>query len=260
MQSRLVSWCILGFLLLSGIPNAAMAALYIVQEGDDLQEAIDAASTGDTLQVENGTYPGNFVVTKSLTLQGMGMPVLDGKDTLNADTITLLGGGIQLEGFRITGAARAGVNVSSIENLIRNNEVLNNDQFAIAVWGTGNVIEGNNCSRTAGSIRNGIGIYLSRSSGSRVVNNTVLDNGKNGIQISYSSSLILEGNRISGIGGRTAGGHGIRLENSAFIVARDNQIRDCLTDGLYLFNASHGIFHEVLVDNTSTGYLPFGNR
>jgi Nitrous oxidase accessory protein len=224
-----------------------------VHAGEELQAALDAASAGDTLQVEAGTYRGNFIVRVPLSLQGVGSPVLDGDRVLNRDTLTLLADGIHVEGFVITRSARAGINLSSHQNVIRGNEVVNNDQFGIAVWGRGNVIEGNNCSGTSGSIRNGIGIYLSRSDGSRLSNNTLLHNGKNGIQISYSSSLLLENNLISQTGGRAGGGHGIRLENSAFVILRDNQIRDCRTDGLYLYNASHSQFHTLLLDNTTTG-------
>jgi parallel beta-helix repeat protein len=96
-------------------------------------------------------------------------------------------------------------------------------------------------------------VYLSSAPETRVINNTVLSSGKNGIQISHSSYLLLEGNRISTIGGRSGGGHGIRLENSAFVVLRHNQIQNCLTDSLYLYNASHSVFQDLVLDNTTTG-------
>ncbi len=240
-------------LLLSNGILSVSATLIIVQDGENLQQAMDDAAPGDTLQVESGTYVGNFVVRKPLTLLGNGMPVLDGQNTLNHDTLTLIADGIRVEGFVVTRAAGAGINVSSRGNVIRGNEVVNNGQFGISVRAPENLLESNICSETSGNVRNGIGIYLSAASGSRVINNTILSSGKNGIQISYSSSLLLEGIRIDRIGGRASGGHGIRLENSALVTLRDTQISDCLTDGIYLYNASHGRVEEVLLDNTTTG-------
>ncbi len=253
MRRILLSGLILLVLLLSNGVPAVSATLITVQAGENLQQAIDDAAPGDTLQVESGTYVGNFVVGKPLVLVGNGTPVLDGQNTLNRDTLTLTADGIRVEGFRITRAAGAGINVSSRGNVIRGNEVVNNGQFGISVRAPENLLEANTCNETSGSVRNGIGIYLSTASGSRLINNTVLSSGKNGIQISYSSYLLLEGTRIDRIGGRSSGGHGIRLENSAFVTLRNTWISDCLTDGLYLYNASHGRIEELLLDNTTTG-------
>jgi nitrous oxidase accessory protein len=259
MQKRVVFTDILCFLLISCMFTAVHAATITVHAGENLQAAIDAASPGDLLLVDAGTYTGNFLVPIPLTLQGVGMPVLDGNNALNKDTLTLLADGIQVEGFVITNSARAGINISSGGNLIYGNGIVHNDRYGIAVWGAGNRIEGNNCSDSHGTIsRNGIGIYVSNSPSTQIRNNTLLGNRKNGIQASYASFLTMEGNLIASCGGSSGGGHGIRADNSAFIVARDNQIQDCLTDGLYLYNASHSLFQNLTLDNTSTGVLLSG--
>jgi nitrous oxidase accessory protein len=254
MQWKYLLWYILCFLLLSGIPCTVLATVITVHEGENLQAAINRATAGDTLVVETGTYYGNFRVATPLTLQGIGMPVLDGKNTLNNDTITLCADGVHLEGFVITNSRRAGINVSSNGNVILFNQVIHNDKFGIAVWGANNRLEGNTCTDTHGTLsQSGIGIYLSNAHASRIVNNTLTENKKNGIQISYSSPVFVEGNRISRTGGSSSGGYGIRLENSAFAGMRNNEIRDCLTYGLYLYNASHSTFQDLLLDNTTTG-------
>lgn len=49
----------------------------------DLQNAINAAHSGDIIQV-NGTFTGNFAITKSLTLRGGKHGVLDGNQTGSA--------------------------------------------------------------------------------------------------------------------------------------------------------------------------------
>ena len=54
------------------------AATNLVVAGDDLQAKINAATSGDTLVVQSGTYPGNLSITKPLYLvcSGSGMVVL----------------------------------------------------------------------------------------------------------------------------------------------------------------------------------------
>ncbi|RME42310.1 MAG: nitrous oxide reductase family maturation protein NosD, partial [Caldilineae bacterium] len=53
----------------------------------DLQAAIDAAAPGAIIRVPPGIYRGNFVIEKSITLEGVGWPVLDGGAQGNVITI-----------------------------------------------------------------------------------------------------------------------------------------------------------------------------
>jgi len=64
----------------------------------NIQGAIDAASSGDTVEVQNGTYYENVYINKRLTLRGIGMPEVNGGE--NADAFTLAEDGIWLEGFQ----------------------------------------------------------------------------------------------------------------------------------------------------------------
>lgn len=60
-------------LLLAGL---AQGATITVSPGESIQAAIDAASPWDTIEVQSGTYRESVNVTKSLTLKGIGMPVI----------------------------------------------------------------------------------------------------------------------------------------------------------------------------------------
>lgn len=63
--------------ILLAFPLAAMAAAtWTVENGDSIQEAIDSASPGDTIQVEPGTYEEFLEVNKRLTIEGTGEGVL----------------------------------------------------------------------------------------------------------------------------------------------------------------------------------------
>jgi len=68
-------------LLLTG--SAGAATLTVCPSGcaySGIQTAINAASSGDTIQVQSGTYYENVNVTKQLTLRGIGMPVVDANE------------------------------------------------------------------------------------------------------------------------------------------------------------------------------------
>src|SRR5690606_6188264 len=50
--------------------GTAASAVIHVPPGADLQQAVSNAGEGDVLQLAPGTYPGNLVITKPLTLEG----------------------------------------------------------------------------------------------------------------------------------------------------------------------------------------------
>lgn len=63
--------------ILLAFPLAAMAAnTWTVENGESIQEAIDSASPGDTIQVEPGTYEEFLEVNKGLKIEGTGEGVL----------------------------------------------------------------------------------------------------------------------------------------------------------------------------------------
>ncbi|RDE18282.1 nitrous oxide reductase family maturation protein NosD [Motiliproteus coralliicola] len=89
--------CPLTLVLLAS--TQAMAAQIAVSPQQSLQAAIDASQSGDQLVLEAGTYQGNFVIDKPLTLTGSNGVVLDGN---GADsTLTLKSDGITVENLKI---------------------------------------------------------------------------------------------------------------------------------------------------------------
>ena len=43
-----------------------------------IQDAVEASSDGDTIQVRGGQYAGPLIINKSLKLEGIDWPVIDG--------------------------------------------------------------------------------------------------------------------------------------------------------------------------------------
>ncbi|RCV63726.1 CASH domain-dontaining protein [Methanophagales archaeon] len=88
---------------------------------------------GDMILVYSGVYYENVVVDKSVTLRGIGHPVVDAKWSGNA--VTLTADGITLEGFDITNAEGsrigAGIKITSNNNNITGNNVCNNNDHGI---------------------------------------------------------------------------------------------------------------------------------
>jgi len=97
-----------------------------------IQDAIDAASPGDTIEVYSGTYYENVNVTKQLTLlgvdTGMGQPVVDADESGSA--IVLSVDGTVLKGFKAVNSGYywrgAGIMVISKNNTISNNNLSSN--------------------------------------------------------------------------------------------------------------------------------------
>ncbi len=135
-----------------------------------IQEAINNASDGDTIIVHSGVYYENVVVDRSVTLKGIGHPVVDAGGRESA--ITLSADGITLVGFTATNAGSswggAGIMVISSDNIITGNNASNNNHDGIGLYSSNNnTITGNNV-----STNNEEGIRLSSSSN----NNTITGN------------------------------------------------------------------------------------
>jgi parallel beta-helix repeat protein len=134
-----------------------------------MQDAINNASVGDTILVYSGVYYEKVYVNKSVTLKGIGYPVVDANGSDSA--ITLTADGITLVGFNATNSGKsqndAGIKVNTSNNNITSNNVCNN----------------------------GFGIYLASSSNNNTISgNNVCDNNRDGIRIYDSSNNTITGN------------------------------------------------------------------
>lgn len=98
-------------------------------EFNSIQEAINNASTGDTIFVRKGTYYENIVINKSITLIGEDKEntIIDGsgKETV----VSVKAPYVNISGFTIRNSAPltgCGISIERYKNIINNNKIINN--------------------------------------------------------------------------------------------------------------------------------------
>jgi parallel beta-helix repeat protein len=145
-----------------------------------IQDAVNAASGGDTIIVRSGTYTEDVRVNKSLILKGINHPTIKPPEHsyafgISADECTI-------EGFYITGA-EGGFYISSNDNIISNNRII----------GPGPSIPFH------GVILSTVGICIDFGSANDVSGN-MIENCYIGIDISYSDDNHLMRNAVNSCG------------------------------------------------------------
>lgn len=167
-----------------------------------LSEALTAAQPGDTVEVQPGTYTGQYLLDKPLTLIGVGKPVLRGTGQgsvviITADHCTLRGFLIEHSGGDLT-AEDSGLLIKANDNLIEANE-LRDVLYGIYLYHAsrntlrGNVVRGR---RELELGARGAGLHVWNSPDNTIVENTISD-ARDGLYIQTSSGTLVQHNRVS---------------------------------------------------------------
>ncbi|MFG2848641.1 nitrous oxide reductase family maturation protein NosD [Kitasatospora sp. NPDC048296] len=198
--------------------HAADGALHLVQPGESIQRAVDAAKPGDTVQLLPGTYRGSVrIATPGLTLRGAGplSVITPGDGTENACAtaghgVCVVGteqaplSGVTIESLAVTGFRKNGIDASGTTGLtVRATYVHDNAQQGISQEiSTKATIIGNR------SIDNGqSGVFLANyayreggapDTGGTVVQGNELTGNRVGVTVRRLRVLTVEGNEISG--------------------------------------------------------------
>jgi uncharacterized repeat protein (TIGR01451 family) len=230
--------------------NSGSSTLTVCASGCDytrIQDAINAASAGDTIEVHGGTYFEHVNVSKTLTLRGVdngsGMPVVDAGG--NGSAIILSADGCVIEGFvaRNSGVSypNAGIEVYSNGNTISSNTASGNYYGMFLDSSTGNTVSGNDVTDNSQH-----GIRLNSSCNNTISSNTATGNNYYGIWLfSSSDNNTIWGNNVTG------SINGIRLQSS-----NGNTILGNTATG----NNNYGIGLIGATGNTISGNTATGNQ
>ena len=141
--------------------------------------AVSAATSGDTIVVCPGTYREDVMVSKTLSIVGIGRPVIDATGQFNG--VQILASGSSIQGFTVKNAIGEGILVglqkAPVSDVtIRGNTVKHNDRGnpTGAQIGNSNYPQCNAANNIPGDC--GEGIHLANAFDSTVVGNTVFDN------------------------------------------------------------------------------------
>ncbi len=193
------------------IEVTAAKTIYVPGNYTTIQDAIDNATSGDTIHVWAGTYYGNVLVNKTVTLIGNGTTntTIDGVG--NGDVVKITADWVNMSGFKIQNSGNewapyydAGLELNNVQNvtvsnldckdnklgiflrdsnnnIITNNTCDSNNNGISLLDSTFNIIKNNTC-----STNNWRGIHLQNSNQNKIESNTCMDNNC-GIYIFYST-------------------------------------------------------------------------
>jgi parallel beta-helix repeat protein len=221
---------LISFIVQLKVPSTVKASTITVLPGGSIQAAINAAHSGDTVSVKDGTYHEHVVVNKAIILTGESMKgtIIDGGG--NGYTVDVTASNVVISGFTITnGDVGIVLESSSSNNSITGNTVTNNNWGGIFLGSSsGNSVSGNNL-----TANNNYGILLWSSSHNSITGNTVTNNNNFGIYLqSSSNNNTISGNNV------TNSNWGISLDSSSSNSISRNTIETNTYEGIELDDQS----------------------
>jgi len=190
-------------ILINTVHESPNKIRHVPAEYPTIQSAADAAQSGDTIVVQAGTYKENLYIDKSVNLEGIDWPVIDGGSPPgNADTVKiayLANQAGRIEGFVITGGGAGplghGLSAWDSSPTICNNQFVGNPNNGLGIHGRRLLTEkaevyGNIVYENKGGIGNG------RGSCGHIHHNFVFHNRVFGIGCRGFSSPLIEYNHV----------------------------------------------------------------
>ncbi len=228
-SSKSINW-FLGALLLFGTlagASTATAADFVVKPGENIQDAINKASSGDTVRVMPGLYEQMVYIDKDgISLVGVIVDgqraVLDGANKGLHDAIIASGHGVNIEGFHVRNYRSNGITTQGANNYrIHNNIVENIHLYGIfPQFGKNGLVSQNIISRCSDA-----GIYVGMSENIDVIANETYDNLL-GIEAENSHFILIEANYVhdNHVGIPLVIIPGLQTKTAADIIVRNNTV------------------------------------
>lgn len=161
-----------------------------------IQDAIDNASSSDTIYVYGGVYYEHLVIDVPITLIGESKEtaIIDGGYT--STVVDIDASGVTFKEFMVRHSGPTGgdhgVHVSYVENCTIENNIIHHNNAGVFLYYSSNITIANNTVHD-----NEDGIYLSLSDKNTVIDNIVSSNTMLGINLGASGSGVVSGNTVS---------------------------------------------------------------
>jgi parallel beta-helix repeat protein len=182
-----------------------------------IQEAVNAASAGDTILVRRGAYNGSVIVNKSISILGEDSASTIVDSGRNGSVFRVTGGGVRISNFTVQNSGstdyESGIRLEpSVGNVISHNIILNTT----------------------------VGISLFSSSNNTIVHNSISSSGLHAIYVDSSANNMISNNMISGRS------YGISLYSSSNSSVSYNVLSQGIYVGINLYSSKE----NVVVANT----------
>jgi parallel beta-helix repeat protein len=249
----LLSALFVGFIQLAG--DAQGATLIVPIDHPTIQEAIDAAIPGDTIQVWDGVYVENIIVNKTVTLIGnsSATTIIDGNQSGN--TIYITSDWVNVTGFSITNGSGNGINADSCSNIkIEESNISSNTGLGVYFYSS----DQGTIKNSEIAFNNGGGISLQdwSTDDTMIENCNIYNNSWTGISLEMG----VDNTQIIGcnISGHTF--YGIYMTNSDNAIIKNTNIWESQI-GISLDICNFITLDEVqLYDNSQYGLFSRGNN
>jgi hypothetical protein len=213
-----------------------------------IQDAIDNASTGDTVYVFNGTYYENVEIEKDINLTGENAAntIIDGLG--HSEVLYIRSMWINVSSFTLTNASR-GIDVRNSKGIIENNIIDSGYYYGISVGSWGKA--------THPIIRNNIILNASHcievtyDAKCTIVNNTLFVGYGEGIRVGRAEVTIIH-NTIETSGGNSIG---ISLDSDSYAYIIENDIY-CKENGIVYTSAVESQYGTGYIFNSSFDFPP----
>ena len=223
------------------------AEIIVPDDYPTIQEAINAASDGDTVFVRNGTYYENVVVNKSVSLIGENADTttIDGNET--GKVVHVIANGIVISGFTVQNSGRTvgldgGIYLdNSFNSSVYNNKAIDCYAGIYLFNCSGCSVYHNNASHSL----NIKGIGLDSCFSCSIYSNNAINNWADGISILDSSNCFVCCNNAS-----NNGLVGIELQQSSNCSVYENIASYNRNTGIFLgFSSNNTLYHNNFINN-----------
>lgn len=215
-------WMLLSALfvgLIQFVDDARGATLIVPIDHSTIQDAIDAAYPGDTIQVWDGVYTENIIVNKTITLVGnsSATTIIDG--SMSGNVVNIISDWVNMTGFTVRNGSGNGISVEFTTYTVIDDCIVTQNNGAGVYFYSSN--EGT-VKNSDISFNNGGGIYLQEwgTRDNTIENCDIYNNSWVGIYMDFNvDDVQILGCNISG-----HTGNGMYIWNSQTVFLKDTNI------------------------------------